>query len=107
MICSACNTENLPQRLYCSSCGNKLASIRHICGFINNETDNYCGGCGKKLKDSEENFESGKYDVNISKPSSEFLTEVDIKNILEECSMRYTPKGASLTQEEIEKLFKS
>lgn len=107
MLCLTCNTDNAPQRLYCSKCGSKLNAIRHICGFVNQESDIYCGGCGIQLKESEEKLGVDIKVKNVIGTTTELLTEEDIKNILDECSLRFTSRKASLTQQEIEKLFKS
>lgn len=107
MLCHTCNNENAPQRLYCAKCGSMLNSKRHFCGFVNNESDIYCGGCGMILKESEVKPDVDIKGKNIFSLNTELITEEDIKNILDECSLQFTSRKSSLTQEEIEKLFKS
>lgn len=106
MLCPSCNTENTITRLYCSNCGSKLNTKRHICGFINGETDKYCGGCGLQLIDIEDKISSKQKEANPITLSSEKITEEDLTNILAECSEKFATNKTSLTQEEIEKLFK-
>lgn len=106
MLCPSCNIDNATTRLYCSRCGTKLNTKRHICGFINDETDIYCGGCGLRLIDTEDKNFSKQDESSLIALSSEKITEEDLKNILTECNEKFVAKKATLTQEEIEKLFK-
>lgn len=106
MLCPSCNTELTVLRLYCSKCGAKLNAKRHICGFINEETDKYCGGCGLILIDTEDKNLPKQEESNLFTFTSEKITEEDIKNILAECSEKFIVKKTSLTQEEIERIFK-
>jgi class 3 adenylate cyclase/tetratricopeptide (TPR) repeat protein len=49
MRCSRCETENREGRKFCSSCGGALARACR-CGYINDPTDRFCGGCGLPLE---------------------------------------------------------
>jgi class 3 adenylate cyclase len=48
MRCSRCQTENREGRKFCASCGGALASACE-CGYVNDATDRFCGGCGRLL----------------------------------------------------------
>jgi class 3 adenylate cyclase/tetratricopeptide (TPR) repeat protein len=49
MRCSRCQTENREGRKFCSSCGGALARACN-CGYVNDPTDRFCGGCGRPLE---------------------------------------------------------
>jgi len=49
MTCTQCHTENKAGRKFCTSCGQKLPSVRSQCGFLNDPGDRFCGGCGIAL----------------------------------------------------------
>jgi class 3 adenylate cyclase/predicted ATPase len=51
VICSACGTENRPERLFCSQCGQALALVCPSCSTPNQPGDRFCGGCGTSLED--------------------------------------------------------
>ncbi|MBV9290520.1 MAG: zinc-ribbon domain-containing protein, partial [Hyphomicrobiales bacterium] len=46
MRCSRCQTENRESRKFCASCGAALARACE-CGYVNDPTDRFCGGCGR------------------------------------------------------------
>jgi class 3 adenylate cyclase/tetratricopeptide (TPR) repeat protein len=48
MRCSRCQTENREGRRFCASCGAALARACE-CGYANDATDLFCGGCGRPL----------------------------------------------------------
>lgn len=106
MLCPICNKENTTLRLYCSNCGSRLNTKRHTCGFLNEETDRFCGGCGLQLIDVEDGNRLKKEESNFLTMGSEKITEEDIKNILAECTEKISGRKATLSQDEIEKLFK-
>jgi class 3 adenylate cyclase len=49
MRCSGCQTENREGRRFCASCGAELAGACD-CGYANDATDRFCGGCGRPLE---------------------------------------------------------
>jgi class 3 adenylate cyclase/tetratricopeptide (TPR) repeat protein len=49
MLCSRCQTENREGRKFCSSCGGALARACK-CGYVDDPTDRFCGGCGRPLE---------------------------------------------------------
>lgn len=106
MICKVCKAENESQRIFCGNCGEVLPAKRHTCGFINQETDKYCGGCGIPLLNTE--LDNNKFieQKNQGEQFIETFSEIDIQNILMESSEKFVSKQSALSQEEIEKLFK-
>jgi len=52
MRCPQCDSDNRDGRSFCSRCGAALPRPCAACGFANDPTDRYCGGCGKSLSDS-------------------------------------------------------
>ncbi len=46
MKCKKCNNEDNYGRKYCRECGNRLGKNCLRCGFVNDDNDKYCGGCG-------------------------------------------------------------
>lgn len=51
--CPQCQAQNLSVRRYCRKCGALLGCAR--CGFVNDQRDRFCGGCGRDLaQDVEE-----------------------------------------------------
>lgn len=107
MKCNVCKTDNESYRIFCSNCGEILPVKRHICGFINLETDKYCGGCGASLIESE--LDSSQFIEHKSQGDyfSEIFSEKDIQNILIENSEQFVSRKLALSQVEIEKLFKT
>jgi transcription elongation factor Elf1 len=101
MICNSCHTENEEYRLFCAHCGKALASIRHVCSFINNEKDLYCGGCGQPLKVNQD-VKAEK----IDELSVEKFSDDDIEEIIKEENLHSKPKTVVMSQGEIDKLFK-
>jgi class 3 adenylate cyclase len=53
MRCSRCQTQNREGRKFCSSCGGALARACK-CGYVNDPTDRFCGGCGRPLESEAE-----------------------------------------------------
>ncbi len=107
MVCESCNSENSINRLYCHQCGKSLATRRHLCGFINCEKDIYCGGCGMLIKVSTDvgqnlNLKQTKQSVFVG----EKFSEEDIKSILEEDDFQMKEKKYTLSQSEIDSIFK-
>lgn len=100
MICTVCHTENGDHRLFCSHCGKELISKRHQCGFINCGNDLYCGGCGNPLL-FEEN--SGKEIIMWG----EKITESELNEILNGEDVSSVQKGITLSQVDIDLLFKN
>jgi hypothetical protein len=101
MICKACHTDNDGFRLYCSHCGKILDSSRHQCGFINHESDTYCGGCGKNLK--------SEVDVKnkiVEDTYGEKFSDAEIEELLREENINTKPKNAIMSQNEIDNFFK-
>jgi transcription elongation factor Elf1 len=101
MICNSCHTENEEYRLFCLHCGKALTSIRHFCGYINNEKDLYCGGCGQSLKISQDS----KLE-KIDELAVEKFSDDDIEEIIKEENLHLKPKTVVMSQGEIDKLFK-
>lgn len=107
MLCESCHIENNPNRQFCFQCGKTLTTQRHTCGFINCEKDVYCGGCGVLIKGSQD----GLQNLNHKKSTQslfvgEKFSEEDIKSILEEDNFRMKEKKYTLSQTEIDSLFK-
>lgn len=107
MLCDSCNTENNSNRLFCHQCGKALPTQRHTCGFINCQKDLYCGGCGMLVKDSQQ----GLQNLNQKKSTQDLLfgeefSEDDIKAILEENKFHAKEKKYTLSQAEIDSMFK-
>jgi class 3 adenylate cyclase/tetratricopeptide (TPR) repeat protein len=50
VICSACGTENRPDRRFCSQCGQALAVVCPSCSAPNEPGDRFCGECGTSLE---------------------------------------------------------
>lgn len=107
MLCESCNTENNLNRQFCLNCGKTLSTQRHSCGFINCAKDIYCGGCGVLIKGSQNGLQN-----SVPKKSvhglfvGEKFSEEDIKSILEEDNVRMKEKKYTLSQAEIDSLFK-
>jgi len=101
MICNSCHTENEEYRLFCLHCGKALASIRHVCSFINNEKDLYCGGCGQLLKNNQDVKAEKTDELSVEKFSGD-----DIEEIIKEENLHTKPKAVAMPQDEIDKLFK-
>lgn len=107
MICESCNSENNTSRLFCHQCGKTLPTQRHTCGFINYQNDIYCGGCGMLVKNSHHGLQ------NLIQTKStqgllvgEEFSEDDIKAILEEDKFHIKEKKYTLSQAEIDSMFK-
>jgi predicted amidophosphoribosyltransferase len=49
MTCSACGTENEPNRKFCKECGAPLALLCPSCGSANSGDSKFCGECGAAL----------------------------------------------------------
>lgn len=101
MICNSCHTENKEYRLFCSNCGKALSTTRHLCGFINETSNLYCGGCGQKIKVHKE--ESSE---KIEEMFGEKFSPEDMAEILSEENLLIKPKTIVMSQTEIDKLFK-
>jgi transcription elongation factor Elf1 len=101
MICNSCHTENKEYRLFCSNCGKALSTTRHLCGFINETGDLYCGGCGLQIKANKEEISEKMDEIFSEKFSSD-----DIEEILREENLLNKPKTTIMSQDEIDKLFK-
>ncbi|MDI6803362.1 MAG: zinc ribbon domain-containing protein [Bacteroidota bacterium] len=107
MICEACNTENNINRLFCLHCGKTLPTQRHSCGFINSEKDIYCGGCGMLTKVSPEGIQNLNHkQTRQGLFVGENFSEEDIKAILEEDNFQTKEKKYTLSQTEIDSMFK-
>ncbi len=46
MKCGGCQAINREERHFCRRCGNRLQLHCPRCGFSNEISDRYCGGCG-------------------------------------------------------------
>jgi class 3 adenylate cyclase/tetratricopeptide (TPR) repeat protein len=49
MQCHGCQAENRDGRRFCAKCGAALPLPCVACGFANDHTDAFCGGCGVRL----------------------------------------------------------
>lgn len=49
MNCPHCKSHNLDNRNYCGFCGAQLGHYCRLCGFRNQLSDRFCGGCGTTL----------------------------------------------------------
>lgn len=54
MTCKKCGKNNTDLASYCTQCGTPLGWICD-CSFINQQENNFCGGCGTSLKDKKYN----------------------------------------------------
>lgn len=107
MICESCNNENNINRLFCHHCGKTLPTQRHACGFINCQKDIYCGGCGMLTKVSPEGIQSSNHQKSTQGLFvGEKFSEEDIKSILEEDNFQMKEKKYTLSQTEIDSMFK-
>lgn len=107
MICESCHTENNINRLFCLHCGKTLPTQRHACGFVNYEKDIYCGGCGMLTKASTEGIQNSNHKKSTQGLFvGEKFSEEDIKSILEENDFRMKEKKYTLSQSDIDSMFK-
>ena len=51
MRCIKCELENRAGRKFCAACGSVLSIPYQGCGFANEPTERYCGGCGHAAGD--------------------------------------------------------
>ena len=49
MRCTACGTDNAPERRFCADCGAALAVACDACSAANEATARFCGQCGASL----------------------------------------------------------
>jgi hypothetical protein len=59
MRCSACGTENRPDRRFCRACGSQLAAQCQVCGSANEPGDRFCGTCGSPLGAGDADADQG------------------------------------------------
>jgi class 3 adenylate cyclase/tetratricopeptide (TPR) repeat protein len=51
--CAHCQSENREGRKFCASCGAALSRTCEICGYANEASDLFCGGCGRPIADGQ------------------------------------------------------
>jgi hypothetical protein len=51
--CAHCRSENREGRKFCASCGAALARTCEACGYANEASDHYCGGCGRPIGEGQ------------------------------------------------------
>jgi class 3 adenylate cyclase len=49
MLCSKCNTENLPDAVFCNQCGARIEALCPSCGIGNPAGSKFCRRCGSEL----------------------------------------------------------
>jgi len=49
--CPRCGTEYGFARQFCGKCRSRMGTRCLFCGFINLQTDQYCGGCSADLRE--------------------------------------------------------
>lgn len=93
-----CLHSNAPGYLFCSTCGAKLARTRCRCGFITQESDLFCGGCGLAMWD-----ESKNPSVSVNPHSLYDLAELGLS--LKGVDARVNTTTTNVTQDDIEGLI--
>lgn len=50
MRCARCREDNRKGRRFCSRCGAALSVVCASCGFVNEASDTFCGGCARAVQ---------------------------------------------------------
>ena len=111
MVCKQCKAEVEGGAKFCTSCGVPLGVICDRCGSANLPHDRFCASCGLALVASlsVESAPSARLKTEVIDPGS--MRQYTPDEIDELLSLRRTmkleePSSKSLSQSEIDKLFK-
>lgn len=111
MNCKKCSCSDNYGRKYCCECGAKLGVVCIHCGFINDERDKYCGGCGISANDQEPNTDNTE-NKNFIEGHKRFFSQYSSTTLKDVISQAEKLKSTTeekviptFQQEDIDKLF--
>ena len=101
MNCEKCTNKNVDWASYCTQCGESLGWICD-CSFLNSQKNDFCGGCGRSLKEKQSN--KNKVTTNDDSFVSQ-LTRKQLSNLIKESIYFKAGNQENLEQSDIDNIF--